>query len=72
MTDDVVGQKIVGVRWMNVAELKAEHWESYEKVLVLILENGVKLYPSRDEEGNGGGALFGRGKTGSFYIMPGK
>jgi len=35
----------------------------------LVLENGTVLYPSRDEEGNGPGAMFGRTKAGTTITL---
>ena len=65
----VVGKKIKEVRWMTKEELEVEGWGN-GKVVCLILDGGIKLYPSMDEEGNGGGALFGNDTKQSFYIMP--
>ena len=62
MTDTQValaGRRIVEVRAMNKHELEAEGWPPDETVPVLALDNGTLLFPSRDEEGNGPGALFG-------------
>ena len=62
MTDTQVtlaGRRIVEVRSMSVRELEAEGWPPDETVPVLILDNGTFLFPSRDEEGNGPGTLFG-------------
>jgi len=57
---DLVGRTIVEVRPMTDEEKYAEGWEHFVgSPLVLILDNGLKLYPSEDEEGNGPGALFG-------------
>ena len=62
MTDtqvDLVGRRIVEVRAMSAPELEAEGWPPDETVPVLVLDNGTLLFPSRDDEGNGPGALFG-------------
>ncbi|MBM3950773.1 MAG: hypothetical protein FJ311_04895 [Rhodospirillales bacterium] len=62
MTDTQVtlaGRRIVEVRSMSVRELEAEGWPPDETVPALVLDNGAILFPSRDEEGNGPGALFG-------------
>jgi hypothetical protein len=62
MTDTqvaLVGRRIVEVRAMSAHELEAEGWPPDETVPALVLDNGAILYPSRDEEGNGPGALFG-------------
>ncbi len=62
MTDTettITGRRIVEVRAMSARELDAEGWPLDETVPVLVLDNGAILFPSRDEEGNGPGALFG-------------
>lgn len=62
MTDThvaLVGRRIVEMRAMSARELEAEGWPPDETVPVLVLDNGAILFPSRDEEGNGPGALFG-------------
>lgn len=59
-TDDasklLVGRTIVGVRYMTDDECNDMDW--YSRPVVLILDNGLQIYPSRDDEGNDGGALF--------------
>lgn len=70
MSDGVVGEKIVGLRKMTKAEMRREGWEGTNEIpMVIVLENGSLLYPSRDEEGNGPGSLFGyvNGKTIAYY-----
>lgn len=60
MDKDVVGHKVKSLRPMTKQELEIEGWtERGVKIFVIELENGLKFYPSRDTEGNGGGALFG-------------
>jgi hypothetical protein len=58
---EIEGRKIVKVRTMSIKEQLAEHWSSDQlnPVIVLELDNGAKIFPSRDYEGNGGGVLFG-------------
>ena len=72
----IVGQKIVNVRALTSKEMKREGWEedAHGKPTALVLENGVILYPSRDEEGNGAGALFGHNPEddSDFYVFPRK
>lgn len=65
----VVGKTIVGVRAMTADEMAAEGWNG-EAGVVLLLEGLVKLYASRDPEGNGPGAMFGTGPGGSFVLVP--
>jgi hypothetical protein len=58
---DILGQRIKEIRPMTKAEIRHEGWEdSPYPTVCLVLENGILLYPSRDEEGNDVGALFGR------------
>ena len=62
MNIELVGRKIVQIRPLNKREIEQEGWDSDypgDKALCIILDNGVHLYPSKDYEGNGGGALFG-------------
>ncbi len=61
-TPDLVGSKIISVRELTPAEMKREGWEDFrghETPMVLVLDNGMLVYASRDDEGNGPGALFG-------------
>jgi hypothetical protein len=65
----IVGEKIVDIRPATKKELQSEGWDDNETMQVIVLSNGVKLYPSRDYEGNGPGALFGdAGDKGKFGI----
>ena len=52
----LVGRKIVGVRYMTKAEAKGMDW--FSRPIVLILDDRTLIYPSHDDEGNDGGALF--------------
>lgn len=60
MTDSFVGQKVKEIRPMTSKEIDAEYWDEdrYSLPVVVELENGAKLYASRDPEGNGPGAMF--------------
>jgi len=53
---NLVGKKIVGVRYMNDEEVKNHAW--YRAALVILLDDGSYFYPSADDEGNDAGALF--------------
>jgi len=53
---DFVGKKIVGVRYMSSEECEDMGWDSAP--ICLLLDDGTWIYPSRDDEGNDGGALF--------------
>lgn len=62
MDNEMIGKTIKNVRPMTDAELDAEGWtpsRAHGRPTVLVLEDGTTLYPSRDPEGNGPGALFG-------------
>lgn len=65
---ELEGKKIKEFRYLSQGELKAEGWDENEKVVAIILENNVKLYASRDSEGNGPGALFGQKYYKPFVI----
>jgi hypothetical protein len=52
----LVGRTIKSVRWMLDAEQKKLNW--YHAPIVIQLDDGTLLYPSRDDEGNDAGALF--------------
>ena len=51
-----VGQKIVRARYMTEEEMIDLGWT--QKCVVLHLDDGNIIYPSRDDEGNDAGALF--------------
>ena len=56
------GRTIVATRQMTPVEAADEGWD--RGTIALVLDDGSILYPSRDHEGNGPGALFGRDKQG--------
>ena len=57
--NNIEGAKIVNIREMTKKEADAECWDlCHDGCRVLVLSNGIKLYASRDYEGNGPGALF--------------
>lgn len=66
----IEGQKIARLRLMTCTEMREQGWEDWRSPPVVIeLENGLKLFPSRDEEGNGPGALFGSDAEGEFMVQ---
>ena len=66
---EVEGKKIVAVRPLTKAELKAEGWEGYSQTCVcLVLDDGTLLYPSADGEGNHPGAMFGKKGKQTFML----
>ena len=66
MKKSIIGQKIVSVRQATDSEKRANHWD--EDFTVIELENGIKLYPSCDDEGNGPGIIFGEDKNLNFVL----
>lgn len=50
------GRTIVKVGYMSEEEAEAMGWSA--RPIVIELDNGLLLYPSMDDEGNDGGALF--------------
>lgn len=52
----LVGKTITAVRYLTEQERDDLGW--YERSVVLVLDDGSMLFPSRDDEGNGAGALF--------------
>jgi hypothetical protein len=70
----IVGRRIVEVRPMTRPEARREGWEpdqarSPGEATVLVLDDGTILYPSRDDEGNGPGALFGADREGGLFTV---
>jgi len=54
----LIGKKIIAVRYMTRAEANAIGFSS--RPVVFQLDDGSVWYPSRDDEGNDGGSLFGQ------------
>lgn len=50
------GRTIARVRYITEDEMKSLYW--FESGIILELDDGTLIYPSRDDEGNGPGALF--------------
>lgn len=52
----LVGRKIKAVRYLLPDEVENLGW--YSRSVVIELDNGVLVWPSRDDEGNDAGSLF--------------
>lgn len=52
----LLNHKIVEVRYLTKKEAEILDW--YARSVVFVLDNGVMVFPSADDEGNGPGALF--------------
>lgn len=65
---NLVGKKVVEVRYLTQAEADIMGW--YSRPIVIIFDDGSAIYPSKDDEGNNGGALFGIDKKGKQLTFP--
>lgn len=52
----LLGRRIVAVRYMTQEEADQLGWSN--RVVVIQLDDGNLVFPSMDDEGNNGGALF--------------
>ena len=52
----LVGRTIKRVHWLDAEEVEACGFD--ESCIVLTLDDDTLLFPSRDDEGNGAGALY--------------
>lgn len=68
---EIEGLKITAVREMTKDEAKKQGWgfNMHGAPKVIILENGTKIFPSCDEEGNGAGCMFGEDKAGTAFYL---
>ena len=68
---DLVGRTIREFHRMRRAELNAEGWDAGpgDCPVVIVLDDGTKLYASRDPEGTGPGALFGVDASGESFAI---
>jgi hypothetical protein len=53
----LVGKRVTTVRYLTVEEAAGLDWT--HRPLVITFEDGSYIFPSQDDEGNNGGALFG-------------
>jgi hypothetical protein len=70
MTDygsEIVGATIKKLRVLTPKEMAEEGWDNDEDVIAIELSNGIVLYASQDDEGNGPGAMFGHDKKGTTF-----
>lgn len=66
-----VGLRVTEVRMMTKLELEAEGWEESWGgfPVMLVFEDGSKIYASSDPEGNDAGCLFGMTKGGQTIMI---
>jgi len=62
------GRTIKAVRYLTQGETTALGW--YKRPLVLELDDHTLVFPSVDDEGNDGGALFGQTAKGKELTFP--
>ena len=56
IADFIVGKTIKEVRYMTEEECKQMMW--YNRPLVIAFTDGSWMFPSMDDEGNDGGAMY--------------
>lgn len=62
------GKTIRSVRYMTKEECEDMMW--YKRPIVIEFTDGTLVFPSMDDEGNDGGALFGQTKDGKELTFP--
>ena len=60
-------REIVRVEYMTLKEKEECMW--YKRPVMFMLDNGLWCYPSQDDEGNDGGALFMTNKLGCLPVL---
>jgi hypothetical protein len=66
--DYLLGKQITGIRYLSDDEMAVLGWGC--RCLVLELSDGTTIYPSRDDEGNDAGSLFGTAPDGKNLAFP--
>ena len=61
---EITGKKIKDVRYLTKEELARNGWRF--PCIVLVLDDGSIIYPSRDEEGKDSGCLFIHDSEGEY------
>tara|TARA_R100001443_G_scaffold12387_5_gene22016 strand:+ start:8372 stop:8623 length:252 start_codon:yes stop_codon:yes gene_type:complete len=64
--DQLLGKQIVKVEYMTSEECGELGW--YSRPVMFQLDDGNWIYPSQDDEGNNGGALFTNHKK--DWVLP--
>ena len=65
---NLLGKRIVGVRYLTKEETDANYW--YSSPIVIELDDGSALIPQSDDEGNDGGALWIANSKGKEDLAP--
>jgi hypothetical protein len=68
---DLTQNSVTEIRQMTRAEVDAEGWHdvSDTRPTVIVFDDGTKIYPAADPEGNGPGALFGITSAGEPFAF---
>jgi hypothetical protein len=67
-SDNLKGKTVAMVRYLSQKEAEAMGW--YKRPIVIQFTDGTIVFPSMDDEGNDGGALFGQTKKGDELTFP--
>jgi hypothetical protein len=62
------GKTVEKVRYMTKSECDNMGW--YNRPVVIQFTDGTLIFPSADDEGNDGGAMFGQDPKGKDITMP--
>ena len=65
----LLNRTIVKVRYMDDEEMEQVGF-TFDRPLVLQLDDGTLVYPSKDDEGNDGGAIHYQKENDEDYILP--
>ena len=66
--EHLLGKKVVALRYLTEAERDDFGWSS--RALVIVFDDGSFVFPSRDDEGNDAGSLFGQSGDGPIITFP--
>jgi hypothetical protein len=66
--DNLKGKTIKKCRYMTKKEQESMMW--YNRALVIEFTDGSLIFPSKDDEGNDAGALFGQTNQGDDLTFP--
>jgi len=66
---EFVGRKITEVRHMTQKEAEAVGFDSPDCAIVMVLDNGLLMFPQQDPEGNGPGVLCYQNAKGDGGIV---
>jgi hypothetical protein len=64
----LLGRRIVSIRWMTDAWQNDLGWQAAAPMIVL--DDGTIIWPATDDEGNEAGAVHGLTREGAEIILP--